>query len=53
MVNKLAATLLLLGAASAMPFDHMKPREIKKGKFGATEIIDYLEHGFTKTVMQP
>lgn len=53
MVNSLAITLLLLGTAFSMPFDQKMPREIRKGRFGATEVVDYLEHGFQKTVMLP
>jgi hypothetical protein len=50
---KSLAVLALLGLTSALPFDSVKPREVKKSKFGAMEIVDYFEKGFNKLVMMP
>ena len=45
---------LLLGLVSADSIPNFdKPKEIKRNRFGASEVIDYSENGFTKTVIMP
>jgi hypothetical protein len=50
---KSLAVMALLGLASALPFDSIKPREVKRNRFGAMEVVDYLEKGSNKLVMLP
>ena len=50
---KSLAVLTLLGLASSLPFESVRPREVKRNRFGAMEVTDYLEKGSQKIVMKP
>ena len=46
-------TLLGLTAVTANSFGETTQRDVKKGRFGAMEIIDHHEHGTKKSVLLP
>ena len=52
-MKSLALVSLLLGASLSLPFDTIRPREVKKSRMGAVEIIDYYESGMKKLVQVP
>ena len=52
-MKSLAIATLLLGNAVTAPFDTIRPREIKKSKMGAVEVVDYFETGMKKKVNVP
>jgi hypothetical protein len=55
-ILKNLAVLSLLGLATANIFDlhnKMPSSEVRRGRFGAMEIIDWNEEGFNKIVLKP
>lgn len=54
MTLKTITIIGLLGLAASMSFlGETSKREIRKNKFGATEIIDYHDNGSKKQVFRP